>query len=179
VIYELWNEPLKEHDWNTVIKPYHESVIPKIRAHDPDNLIVCGTQTWSQDVDKASRDPVKFENIAYTLHFYAATHKQSLRNKAEAALTNGIALMVTEWGTSESSGNGKLDDEETRKWWEFMDRHHVSWCNWSLADKNETSAALKPGGNAAGAWSTNDLSRSGNLVRQELRMRNAVPASTR
>lgn len=179
VIYELWNEPLKQHDWSTVIKPYHESVIPKIRAHDPDNLIVCGTQTWSQDVDKASRDPVKFENIAYTLHFYAATHKQSLRNKAEAALTNGIALMVTEWGTSESSGNGKLDGEEMRKWWEFMDQHHLSWCNWSLADKNETSAALNPGANAAGGWSTNDLSRSGSLVRDELRMKNAVPASRR
>ena len=173
VIYELWNEPLNRHDWSTVIKPYHEAVIPKIRAHDPKNLIICGTQTWSQDVDKASRDPLKFDNVAYTLHFYAATHRQSLRNKAATALTNGIALMVTEWGTSESSGNGKLDDEETRKWWEFMDQNHLSWCNWSLADKAETSAALKPGASAAGGWSTNDLSPSGNLVRDQLRMKTA------
>lgn len=174
VIYEPWNEPLNSHDWSTVIKPYHQGVIPKIRAHDPHNLIICGTQTWSQDVDKASRDPLKFENVAYTLHFYAATHKQSLRNKAATALANGVALMVTEWGTSEASGNGKLDDDETRKWWEFMEQNHLSWCNWSLADKAETSAALKPGASAAGGWPTNALSPSGNLVREELRAKNAA-----
>jgi endoglucanase len=172
VIYELWNEPLKQHDWTTVIKPYHEAVIPRIRDHDPDNLIICGTQTWSQDVDKAARDPLKFENLAYTLHFYAATHKQSLRDKAATALTNGVALMVTEWGASESSGNGQLDEMETRKWWEFMDLHHLSWCNWSLDDKLETSAALIPGASALGGWSTNDLSPSGRLVREELRAKN-------
>ncbi len=31
VIFELWNEPLNKADWSTVIKPYHEAVIPKIR----------------------------------------------------------------------------------------------------------------------------------------------------
>ena len=169
VIYELWNEPLKEHDWSTVIKPYHEAVIPKIRAHDPRNLIVCGTPSWSQDVDKASRDPLHFENVAYTLHFYAATHKQSLRNKAAAALANNVALMVTEWGASEASGNGRLDEEETRKWWDFMEQNHLSWCNWSVTDKNEISAALKPGAGSGGGWTTNELTRSGNLVRDELR----------
>jgi len=175
VIYELWNEPHNRHEWRRVIKPYHEAVIPKIRAHDPDNLIICGTQTWSQDVDKASRDPLKFDNIAYTLHFYAATHKESLRNKARTALTNGIALMVTEWGTSEANGDGKLDGEETRKWLELMDQNHLSWCNWSVADKAETSAALKPNAHALGGWSSNDLSPSGNLVRDELRARNPAP----
>ena len=178
VIYELWNEPLRQHDWTTVVKPYHEAVIQKIRAHDSKNLIVCGTPSWSQDVDKASRDPLKLDNVAYTLHFYAGTHRESLRNKAAIALTNGVALMVTEWGTSESSGNGKLDEEEMRRWWEFMDRNQLSWCNWSLADKAETSAALNPGANPLGGWSTNDLSKSGNLVRAESRGKMAQPPAT-
>ncbi len=169
VIYELWNEPLNGHDWSTVIKPYHQALIPKIRAHDPDNIIVCGTQTWSQDVDKAAQDPLKFDNIAYSLHFYAATQKQSLREKAKAALDNGIALMVTEWGTSEATGDGKLDYEETGKWFDFMDKNSLSWCNWSVADLNETSAALEPGASATGGWSPDDISRSGTLVREQLR----------
>jgi endoglucanase len=172
IIYELWNEPLNRHDWSTVIKPYHEAVIPKIRAHDPRNLIVCGTSTWSQDVDKAARDPLQFDHIAYALHFYAATHKQPLRNKAAAALAGGIAIMVTEWGTSEATGGGKLDEEETQKWLEFMDENQLSWCNWSIADKVETSAALKPRVSSTGGWSTNDLTASGHLVRNELRAKN-------
>jgi len=138
VIYETWNEPLNTHDWSKVIKPYHQAVIPAIRKHDPDSLIICGTQTWSQDVDKAARDPLKFRNVAYSLHFYAATHKQSLRNKA---------------------------------WLDFMDRHKLSWCNWSVADKRETSAALQPRAGAKGGWPAKDLSRSGTLLRKELRAR--------
>lgn len=169
VIYELWNEPLNIHDWGSVIKPYHEAVIPKIREYAPRSLIVCGTQTWSQDVDKAARDPLKFDNVAYTLHFYAATHKQGLRNKALKALQSGIAIFVTEWGTSEASGNGKLDYDETQRWLDFMKEHQLSWCNWSLADKRETSAALMPAASPNGGWSTNELSPSGLIVRSELR----------
>jgi endoglucanase len=175
VIYELWNEPLNSHDWSTIVKPYHQAVIPRIRAHDPDNLIACGTPTWSQDVDKASRDPLKFDNVAYTLHFYAATHRQSLRDKATTALNNGVALIVTEWGTSEASGSGRLDSGETRRWLEFMDRNHLSWCNWSVADKRETSAALMPGASATGNWSAEKISPSGTLVREELRAKNPPP----
>lgn len=175
VIYETWNEPLNTHDWSTVIKPYHEQVIPKIRQHDPDNLIVLGTQTWSQDVDKAAADPVTGRNLAYTLHFYAATHKQWLRDRAEAALKRGIALVVTEWGSSEASGNGELNAEETRAWWAFMDRHRLSWCNWSVVDKRETSAALMPGAADQGGWPDDMLTPSGKMVREELRKKNAKP----
>ncbi len=95
-------------------------------------------------MDKASRDPLKFENVAYTLHFYASTHRQSLRDKAAAALKNGVALFVTEWGASEASGNGRLDEAETRRWLDFLDQNQLSWCTWSVADLRETSAALRP-----------------------------------
>jgi endoglucanase len=174
VIYEIWNEPLQNVSWSGVIKPYSEAVVKSIRQHDPDNIIVCGTPNWSQRVDEASRDPLKSSNIAYTLHFYAGTHKQWLRDAATTAMNNGIALMVTEWGTSEASGNGVLDVEETRKWWQFMDDNQISWCNWSVADKNETSAALKPGAAAKGGWSDEVISPSGLFVRDELRRKYAA-----
>jgi len=73
---------------------HHQAVIPAIRRHAPDSLIVCGTQTWSQDVDKAARDPLKFPNVAYALHVYAATHKQRLRDKAAAALVERAKELV-------------------------------------------------------------------------------------
>jgi endoglucanase len=168
IIYETWNEPLNSHDWSTVIKPYHETVIARIRAQDPNNIIVCGTQTWSQDVDKAAKDPLKGSNIAYALHFYASTHKQPLRDRARAALGKGIALMVTEWGLSEASGGGKLDSEEAARWIEFMDENQLSSCNWSVADLTETSAALKPGAAANGGWSEDMLSDSGRFVRSRI-----------
>lgn len=95
VIYEIYNEPLSI-SWPNDIKPYAETVIDKIRDIDPDNLIVVGAPAWSQDVDDASEDPIDRINIAYTLHFYAGTHGQLYRDKAQKALDNGIALFVTE-----------------------------------------------------------------------------------
>ena len=176
LIYETYNEPLREHDWSTVIKPYHMSVIQKIRAEDPDNLIVAGTQTWSQDVDKAALDPLPFPNVAYTLHFYAGTHRQELRDKAEAAMKNGAALFVTEWGTTDANGDGPIFPEETRRWFDFMERHKLSYLNWSIADKREGSAALLPGASTQGGWPARMLTPSGRLVREQLRRMNPKQA---
>ncbi|HEY1923339.1 MAG TPA: glycoside hydrolase family 5 protein [Tepidisphaeraceae bacterium] len=170
VIFEPWNEPLKVK-WATVVKPYHEAVIPVIRAYS-NNLIICGTPTWSQDVDIAAKDPIAGPNIAYTLHFYAATHKESLRRKAALALKRGAAIFVTEWGVCEASGNGKFDMAETQKWLDFMDQNKIGWCNFSIGDKAETSASLLPGAAMYGGWPATTLTASGILMRGELRKEN-------
>ena len=107
VIYEIYNEPL-QISWSGTIKPYAQAVISAIRAIDPDNLIIVGTPSWSQDVDVAAADPIAGTNIAYTLHFYAGTHGQFLRDKAQTALNRGVALFVTEWGSVNANGDGAV-----------------------------------------------------------------------
>jgi len=69
VIYEIYNEPIGT-SWAD-IKSYAEAVIPAIRSKDPDNLIVVGTRTYSQNVLEASQNQINDNNVAYTLHFYA------------------------------------------------------------------------------------------------------------
>jgi len=171
IIYEIYNEP-QLVSWTNVVMPYAKAVIDSIRTIDPHNIIVVGTPTWSQDVDTASRNPLQYSNIAYTLHFYAATHKQPLRSKATIAINNGIALFVTEWGTCESTGDGFLDYTEVENWVSFMESNKLSWCNWSIADKLETSAALKPNVDSNGEWPDSSLTLSGTLVRGKIRMYN-------
>lgn len=166
VIYEIYNEPLKHVDWSKQIKPYAETVIASIRAIDPDNLIIVGTQTWSQDVDKAAADPIKgFENIAYTLHFYAGSHKQDLRDKAQQALDAGIALMITEWGAVNANGDGGVDREETERWLAFARKNNLSISNWALNDKQEGSSQLKHGTSPDGKWTDADLTEAGLYVK--------------
>lgn len=165
VIYEIYNEPLQV-SWSNTIKPYAEAVISAIRAIDPDNLIIVGTPTWSQDVDAASYDPITSStNIAYTLHFYAATHGASLRQKAQTAMNNGIALFVTEWGSVSASGNGSVDYAATDTWISFLETHDISHANWSLHDKNEGASVLIPGASSNGGWSASDLTASGTKVK--------------
>ncbi len=172
IIYEPYNEPLQDASWATQIKPYHEAVIAAIRRYDMKNLIICGTRAWSQQVEEASLSPLKGTNIAYTLHFYSGSHKQWLRDIATRAMKNGIALFVTEFGTTDASGNGPVDREETKAWWAFLDANGISWCNWSIADKNESSAVLKPGASPTGKWKESNLTLSGLFVREELRRKN-------
>ena len=171
LIYEIYNEP-EQVSWTAVVKPYADSVVHSIRAIDPDNLIIVGTPTWSQDVDIASLSPLSYGNLAYALHFYAATHKQALRNKATAALSNGVALFVSEFGTCESNGSGVFDSVEVETWMRFMSDNSLSWCNWSVADKNETASALIAGANGRGGWPASTLTRSGTLVREKIRSGN-------
>ncbi|MFD0991596.1 cellulase family glycosylhydrolase [Tenacibaculum geojense] len=165
VIYEIYNEPLQV-SWDSTIKPYAEAVIDEIRKIDPDNLIIVGTPTWSQDVDAAARNPITgYSNIAYTLHFYAATHKESLRQKAEYALNQGIALMVTEWGAVSANGDGAVDVNSTDTWMNFLATNHITHANWAMNDKSEGASSLRPGASVNGNWSASNLTASGQKVK--------------
>ncbi len=137
VAFELYNEPIKT-PWTT-IKEYASVLIQEIRKYS-DNLIIVGSPTWSQDVDLAANDPIDDENVAYTIHFYAGTHKQDLRDKANYALSKNIALVATEWGSVNADGDGGINYESTAEWMEWLDEKEISWCNWAINDKEETSS---------------------------------------
>ncbi|MFP5391169.1 MAG: glycoside hydrolase family 5 protein [Gammaproteobacteria bacterium] len=168
VIYELYNEPLREATWSTVIKPYAQKVIQAIRAVDPDNLIIVGTPTWSQDVDVAARDPLTGSNLLYALHFYAGTHKDELRRKADAALAAGLPLFVSEWGSVNADGNGAVDVAQTRRWQAYLRQHCLSQAQWAVSDRKEGASLFKPGTSGAGSWREAELTDSGKLLREIL-----------
>lgn len=167
IIYEIYNEPLAV-PWNDVLKSYAEEVINTIRSNDPDNIIVVGTPNWSQDVEDVINKEISGTNIAYSFHFYSSTHKQYLRDKAIQAINAGIPLFVTEWGMSEADGNGIIDYGSLNEWIGFMEDNNLSWCNWSIMNKDETSAALLPTTTSLSGWAEDELSQSGITIRDYL-----------
>jgi len=170
VIYEIWNEPART-TWDTV-KNYAMQVIPEIRKYDADNLIIVGSPNWDQDVDIAAASPIMgFKNIAYSFHFYASdpNHQQKLRAKADSAIRLGLPLMITEWGVGESNGNGKFDREENKTWLDWVEANHLSWVNWNITDKNETTAIMLPGAPENGNWTDTQLTAAGIYIRDVLR----------
>ncbi|RYF82578.1 MAG: glycoside hydrolase family 5 protein, partial [Chitinophagaceae bacterium] len=95
VIYEIFNEPDQE-TW-TEVKAYSEEIIKVIRAADPDNIILVGCPRWDQEIQLVAADPIRgYNNLMYTVHFYAATHKQWLRDRTLAAIKSGIPVFVSE-----------------------------------------------------------------------------------
>ncbi len=201
ILFETSNEPnglgTEENSsdiWKEKLLPYHQSVVNAIRAYDKDtnpNIVICGTDNWSQFVDAPILNPVKdIDNdnpqIMYTVHFYSGTHdtdvdengKYWLGSKIENALDNGLAVFCTEWGTSEASGDGGPFIDYSQRWLNFMEEKKISWCSWSLAKKNEVSAAMlsttasEPSdhnGDGIPEWSSDELSITGNFIRAMIR----------
>ncbi len=161
VIYEICNEPNGNVTWEN-IKPYAEEIISVIRNNSKKSIIVVGTPTWSQDVDKI--DKINDQNTMYALHFYSGTHKEDLRNRAKSVINN-IPIFVTEWGVSDASGNNGVYLDEAQKWIDFMNENNISWANWSLSDKNESSALLLPNSSKDKIKDEN-LSESGKFVKK-------------
>lgn len=172
IIYEICNEPNSGADWNGNIKPYAETIIPVIRANDPDAIIIVGTPTWSQDIDQALANPLKFDNVMYAVHFYAATHTDWLRDRVRNCHNAGLPIFASEFGMCDASGGGANNFNEATKWLQLFDELNISYCNWALADKQETCCVINPGAGANGNWSENDLTESGKWIRNWFKTHN-------
>ncbi|GHV31727.1 hypothetical protein AGMMS4952_20900 [Spirochaetia bacterium] len=173
VIYEICNEPNgNDTTWEEAIKPYAEAVIPVIRQYDPDNIIIVGTPQWSQRVNEPAEDPITgYRNIMYTLHFYAGTHGEWLRDVAADAIAAGVPIFVTECGTSEASGGSGVYEQEYLEWLSFLKKNNISWINWSLTNNGEESGLLSYNADreGKGGWTEDTLSASGKFIRRILR----------
>jgi len=164
VLYEICNEPNGAITWEGDVKPYARQLVEVIRARSPRGVILVGSPTWSQDIHLAARSPLEGDNLMYTLHFYAGTHGESLRQRIDGALASGLPVFVSEWGTSRADGGGGVFLAESAQWLDFLAQRGISWANWSLCDKGESSAALRPGVPPDRPWSQADLSESGQFV---------------
>lgn len=170
VIYEICNEPNGGASWSGNIKPYAEKIIPVIRKNAPNSVIIVGTPTWSQEIDKPLSDPLNYKNVMYAFHFYAATHA-GLRSNVENCVAQGLPVFVSEFGTCDASGGGANDFNETQKWLSYFDKQGISYCNWSICNKDETCSVLRPGTSANGNWSESDLTENGKWMRNWLKKR--------
>lgn len=168
VIYEICNEP-HYVNWNNDIKPYAQAVIGAIRANDKNAVIIVGTNTWSQDVDDVIGNRIDDDNVMYALHFYAATHKDYIRDKLKKAIDNGIPVFVSESSICDASGNGGIDYDSANTWLQLMNDNNVSFVAWSLCNKNETSALIRPDCSKKSGWTADELSDAGRWYREAVR----------
>ena len=169
VIFELFNEPT-DIAWGT-IKNYADQVVSVIREYS-DNLILVGTPKWDQNPQAAIgnevSDPKK--NTAYTLHYYANSHCWSGSydwggacegTNGEQAINAGLSVFVSEWGTGTADGGGTPDQGRNKSWQEYVDKHKLSWANWSASKISEGTAAFT----GSATKSSLQYTTSGNLVK--------------
>jgi endoglucanase len=157
--------------WSNTIKPYHQALVSTIREYDPDNLIVLGTANWSQNVDEAAADPVSGTSLLYTLHFYSCSHAGRLRAIGDTALSQGLALFVTEWGGTHSDGglDGLVCLDEAQLWHDWMNQHGISWTAWKLDNCTDSTCYFPPSGAPlSGGWTDEYLQGHAPFVRDRM-----------
>jgi endoglucanase len=168
IIYEVFNEP--DYETWPEVKRYAEEVIAAIRANDKKNIILVGCPKWDQEILQPANDPIKgYDNLMYTMHFYAGTHKQWLRDRTDEAMAKGLPVFVSECAGMEASGDGPLDVAEWNAFKKWMDEKKLSWCAWSVSDKKETCSVLLPSAKSKGKWKEEDVKQWGKLAREALK----------
>ena len=160
VIYEICNEP-QDSPFESVIRPYALEVIPVIRKHDKDAVIIVGTNNWSQDVDEVIGRQIDDPNVMYALHFYAATHQDKLLKKAQTALDGGIPIFISECSICDASGDGVVDRTWGKTWIDFADENELSYIVWNLSNKDESSSILKCDSTSLSHWKEDEYSETG------------------
>ena len=175
VIFEPFHEP-ELQDWKTVIKPYHEALVSAIRTKSQ-NLVLLGSRQWNQRLDEVADNPLDskvYTNIAYTVHFWAATHKEKDRDIVQVAIDKDLPVFASECGFTEATGDGTIDMNEFYKWYNFMESNYISWVISAISDNGQTSAVLKSGASISGNWNIAvDLTTSGATARNVIRKSNS------
>lgn len=188
LIYELFNEPVSqefedagtfgdlgdqaamEDYWNT-LKEYALQVIDTIvKADQGQPLILMGCPCWDQRIDLPASNPITgYKNLMYTVHFYAASHKQSLRDACDSALSKGTPVFISECASCENTGDGEMDSQSWEEWCTWAKSNGISMLTWSVSDKVETCSMLTPEASSEGPWSSDVVKPWGKVVQQWLK----------
>ena len=161
IIYEICNEPNGDTTWDD-IRYYADRIIPLIREQDPDAIILVAPAAYTTDLDSVAANPLPYENIMYTTHFYAGSHKQKNRDTVLRALDAGLPLFISECNITEASWeNGKVDVEQGELWFDLIDSHELSYAVWSLSDVDEVFSFFRPGTEKRSRFTEEDLSEAG------------------
>ena len=160
VIFEVWSEP-KNTDMSTVVA-HAKSVMAAIRKHS-DNLVLVGSTDWSMHPELCAQADIQDKNYACTFEFFAASHGLSgFSTSARQAISNGVPVFATEWGTVGADGSGGINQNSSGEWVSWMEQNGISWTNWNASKVSLTSAAAFT---SSATRTSLQYTSSGNLVK--------------
>ncbi|KAF7765068.1 hypothetical protein PCIT_b1206 [Pseudoalteromonas citrea] len=172
VLYDIANEP-NNVAWQG-IRDYASEVIPVIRAIKNDAIVLVGTHGWATfgasdggTLQEVIDNPVPFDNIMYTFHFYAASHLEFYRTRLDNA-SDALPVFVTEWGSQKYTGDGENDFISTQAYIDLMKRKKISWTNWNYSDDIRSGAVWKQGACRTSNFTDSQLKEAGMWLKNQI-----------
>lgn len=140
IIYEICNEASLDISWNE-LRDYSEQIIKIIRNNSKKSIILVGTPKLSKSIKDVVNNQLNYENIMYTLHYYAGSDDEVL-NELKKYENYKLPIFISECGITNSTGDGKLYEEKFRLWINYLNKNNISWVFWSFSDKDESSSIV-------------------------------------
>ena len=161
ILYEICNEPNGGTIWDEIYS-YADQVIPIIRSHAPNAIVIVGTPEYSYAVEQVFDRPLDYDNVMYSFHFYAGQFDEHYIDLFNSCEKKGIPLFVTEWGVNYGT-DGKPALAQAKKFVTVLNRRKISWTAWSLCNKDEVFSAVKPDCKKYSGWTPDDLTDVGKV----------------
>jgi len=168
IIWEIYNEPVS--DQSGTIKSYANDVIAAIRGTGNKNLVIVGSNFYSQKPKEQADAGVTDtqNNTAYSFHFYSNEHGYQagggIGGSANSARDAGHSVFATEWGSVRADGSGGTGGYSP--WITFMDGADIGGCYWSASEISEGASIFKNGTtikDLSEKTASNLLTESGNV----------------
>lgn len=161
ILYEICNEPNGGTTWDDIYE-YADQVIPVIRSHAPNAIVIVGTPNYSYSLERVFDKPLDYDNVMYSFHFYAGQFDDYYNELFNRCEKKNIPVFVTEWGVNYgTNGNPALSQAE--KFVTVLNRRKISWTAWSLCNKDEVFSAIRPDCEKLSGWELDDLTDVGRL----------------
>jgi endoglucanase len=136
VLFEIMNEPSGSHsqaDWNSW-KSAADAWVSMIRSAAPNNLILVGSPSWSQNLTYVSQNPISGSNIVYVCHVYPQ-HAQSNWDSWFGNTANSYPVFMSEWGY-QSGGSDPTNGTESsygQPFKNYINSHdNIRWTAWAF-----------------------------------------------
>lgn len=163
LIYEICNEPNGDTTWDDVYE-YASLVVPTIREHSPEAVIIVGTPSHSTDLRGAIENPVPYDNVLYAYHYYTGIAKGDYAQNLQNAIDAGLPIFISEWGMGSEENKDELEMEHAVSFLDYLKENGISWTNWSLSNKDESFSAIRSDVSKLSGWTYSDLTDSGKIV---------------
>jgi endoglucanase len=132
VLFEVFSNPQKPHNWNLFKKKIAWPMIKIIRKYSS-NIIIVNSPDNNKFISSAAANPLGGSNIVYAAHLFPNSLKDNKWKEKFNLATSKIPVIVTSWGFDQNSEDPSLHAdiknyaEPLSKWFDEKKVSNIAW----------------------------------------------------
>uniref|UniRef100_A0A914CT91 Glycoside hydrolase family 5 domain-containing protein n=1 Tax=Acrobeloides nanus TaxID=290746 RepID=A0A914CT91_9BILA len=101
------------------------------------------------------------------MHYYTNLPDTNIQ-KAKTAISLGLPVFISEYGVCSAYGNGTVNYNASKAFWDFTDQNNLSYFSWALTDCDSCLCALVNHANSSQVGDKTYWTESGAYINKKL-----------